>query len=61
MVGTHMGSKATFNFDLTTILFLFTAHSVCGKKLKMNEIRGQMINNVFFWFSPQVAYPDGFA
>jgi hypothetical protein len=49
-----MGSKATtptFNFDLTTIFF-YLPHSVCGKKPKTNEIRGQMIKNVFFGSVP---------
>jgi hypothetical protein len=31
---------------------LFTAHSVCGKKPKTIEIRGQMEKNVFFYQSP---------
>ncbi len=39
---------STFNFGLTSNFFLFTAHSVCGKKPKTIKIRGQSIKIRFF-------------
>jgi hypothetical protein len=36
-----------FNFGLTKIFFLFTPHSVCGKKPKTIELRGQTQNFYF--------------
>jgi len=43
----------TFNFGLTSFFFLFTAHSVCGKKPKTIKIRGQSIKKFnFFHQSP---------
>jgi hypothetical protein len=35
------------------IFYFFTAHSVCGKKPKTFEIRGQMIKNGFFGSVPK--------
>jgi hypothetical protein len=46
-----MGSKATtthFYFGLASKFFLFTAHSVCGKKQKTIEIRGQLKKIQYF-------------
>ncbi len=55
-----MQQQPTFNFGLTEKFFLFTAHSVCGKKPKTIEIRGQTLKKIFFFFYFQVTYPDGF-
>ena len=45
-----MQQQPTFNFGLTKIFFLFTAHSVCGKKPKTIEIRGQTLKFLFLFF-----------
>ncbi len=43
-----MQPPPTLNFDLAYILYLFTTHSVCAKKPKTIEIRGQMIKKIDF-------------
>jgi hypothetical protein len=55
-----MQQQPTFNFGLTKIFLLFTAHSVCGKKPKTVEIRGQTLKFFKYFFNFQVTYPDGF-
>jgi hypothetical protein len=62
IVGTHMGSKATpptFNVGLITIIFYLPHTRYAAKNQKTMEIRGQML--IFFFYSFQVPYPDGFA
>jgi hypothetical protein len=54
-----MQQQPTFNFGLTKIFFFFTAHSVCGKKPKTIELRGQTLKNFFYFFIFQVTYPYG--
>jgi hypothetical protein len=56
-----MGSKAsTTNFKFSpSLIFFFTSHSVCGKKTKTCEIRGQMIKNGFFGSVPKSATQMG--
>ncbi len=44
-----MQPPPTYNFGLNKIFFLFTAHSVCGKKQLTFEIRGQLIKNSIFF------------
>jgi hypothetical protein len=55
-----MQQLPTFNFGLIKIFFLFTAHSVCGKKPKTIELGGQTPKKFFFYFIFQVTYPHGF-
>ncbi len=48
-----MQQQLTINFGLSKIFFFFTAHSVCGKKPKTIEIRGQMLKkNIFLGLFP---------
>jgi hypothetical protein len=55
-----MQQQPTFNFGLTKIFFLFTAHSVCGKKPKTIELRGHTLKIFFYFFIFQVTYPYRF-
>ncbi len=55
-----MQQLPTFNFGLTKIFYLFTAHSVCGKKPKTIELRGQMQKFFLNFFIFLVTYPYGF-